>query len=61
METYTFLRGLADSWFLLLMTLFFVGVVIYTFRPGSRKTHEDISRIPFRHEDAPAENGEKNG
>lgn len=51
METYTFLRGLADSWFLLLMTAFFVGVVLYTLRPGSRRVHDDIANIPLRNDD----------
>ncbi|GIX13942.1 MAG: cytochrome oxidase [Paracoccaceae bacterium] len=58
METYSFLRELADSWFLALMVIFFVGVVLWTFRPGSRRIHDDSARIPFRHEDRPAGNGE---
>ncbi|MEL6765772.1 MAG: cbb3-type cytochrome c oxidase subunit 3 [Pseudomonadota bacterium] len=53
METYTFLRALADSWFLLAMLLFFLGIVLYTLRPGSRATHDDIADIPLRHADAP--------
>jgi len=48
METYTFLRQLADSWFLVAMTLFFLGVIFWAFRPGSRKTHDQISQIPLR-------------
>ncbi len=54
METYTFLRAFADSWMLLLLFLFFVGVVFWAFRPGSRSTHDDTANIPFRHEDKPA-------
>jgi cytochrome c oxidase cbb3-type subunit 4 len=53
--TYTILREIADSWVLLLMFLFFGGVVFWAFRPGSRKIHQDTSNIPFRHEDKPAE------
>ena len=53
METYTFLRELADSWVLLLLTLFFIGAIIWAFRPGSRKTHEDTANIPFRNDTAP--------
>ena len=53
METYTFLRELADSWVLLAMTLFFLGVVLWAFRPGSRQVHQDIADIPFRNEAAP--------
>jgi cytochrome c oxidase cbb3-type subunit 4 len=54
METYTLLRAFADSWMLLAMTLFFIGVVIFVFRPGSRKIHDDIAQIPFRN-DVPRE------
>ena len=54
METYTFLRELADSWVLLAMTLFFAAMILWTLRPGSKATHDDISRIPLRNEDRPA-------
>jgi len=55
METYTLLRQFADSWMLLFLFLFFIGVVIWAFRPGSRKIHEDTANIPFRHDDRPAD------
>ncbi|ANB33639.1 CcoQ/FixQ family Cbb3-type cytochrome c oxidase assembly chaperone [Rhodovulum sulfidophilum] len=54
METYSFMREFADSWMLLVLTLFFVGVVVWAFRPGSAKEHSDTANIPFRHEDQPA-------
>ncbi len=54
METYSILREIADSWVLLLMTLFFVGTIFWAFRPGSRSMHRDIANIPFRNEDKPA-------
>ena len=54
METYTLMRQFADSWAMLALLLFFLGVIVWAFRPGSRKTHEDIANIPFRHEDRPA-------
>lgn len=54
METYSFLRQFADSWMLLLLFLFFVGVIFWAFRPGSKQTHRDTASIPFRHEDKPA-------
>jgi cytochrome c oxidase cbb3-type subunit 4 len=54
METYTFLRAFADSWMLLLLFLFFVGVILWAIRPGSNQTHRDTANIPFRHEDKPA-------
>ncbi len=50
MDTYSFLRQLADSWVLLAMTVFYVGTILWAFRPGSRKTHDDIADIPFRNE-----------
>ena len=50
METYSFLRQLADSWVLLLMTLFFIGTIVWAFRPGSREVHEETANIPFRND-----------
>lgn len=54
MDTYSILREFADSWMLLVLFLFFVGVVVWAFRPGSTKTYESTADIPFRHEDKPA-------
>ena len=54
METYSLLRQFADSWMLLALFLFFIGVVFWVFRPGSRKKYEEPANIPFRHEDRPA-------
>lgn len=54
METYSFLREFADSWMLLFLFAFFIGIIFWVFRPGSRKTYEDTASIPFRHEDKPA-------
>ena len=54
MDTYSLMRLFADSWVLLAMFLFFLGVVFWAFRPGSREVHEDTASIPFRHEDKPA-------
>jgi cytochrome c oxidase cbb3-type subunit 4 len=55
METYTFLRHLADSWFLLAMFALFVGAVAYAFRPGGRKQQTEAATSIFRNEDRPAE------
>lgn len=55
MDTYSFLRQLADSWVLLALTLFFLGTIVWAFRPGSRKVHNDIADIPFRNETAQAD------
>lgn len=54
MDTYSLLREFADSWVLLFLFLFFVGCVVWAFRPGSGGTHRDTADIPFRHEDSPA-------
>jgi cytochrome c oxidase cbb3-type subunit 4 len=35
------------------LTVLFVGIVLYTLRPGSKEVHDDISRIPFRNTDGP--------
>lgn len=55
METYSFLRELADSWGLLVMTLLFAGVVAWAWRPGSRAGHDAAARSIFRHDDRPAD------
>jgi cytochrome c oxidase cbb3-type subunit 4 len=60
METYSFLREFADTWMLVALFVFFVGVVLYVFRPGSRKLHQDTANIPFRHEDKPATDADMN-
>lgn len=54
MDTYSFLRQFADSWMLVLMTLLFLGVVAYAFRPGSRKLQDDAANSIFRNEKRPA-------
>ena len=52
--TYHLFREIADSWVLLLMVAFFLGAILWAFRPGSRAAHDDSAAIPFRHEDRPA-------
>jgi cytochrome c oxidase cbb3-type subunit IV len=55
METYSFLRHLADSWFLLAMTFGFLGLCFWAFRPGSRAKHDDAATMIFRNDEHPAE------
>lgn len=50
MEAYTAMRHFADSWGLLGMALFFVGAVLFAFRPGSRARADEAARIPFKDE-----------
>ncbi|MBT8416701.1 MAG: cbb3-type cytochrome c oxidase subunit 3 [Silicimonas sp.] len=58
MDTYSILRQIADSWVLLALVIFFLGTVVWAFRPGSKSVHRDTSNIPFRHENRPAGAGE---
>lgn len=53
-DSYTLMRVFAGSWGAVFMLVSFVAVVFFTFRPGSRKLHEDTANIPFRHDDKPA-------
>lgn len=48
MDAYTAMRHFADSWGLLAMTLFFIGTVVFVFRPGSRKSADEAARIPLK-------------
>jgi len=55
METYSLLREFADSWVLLALFAFFVGMALWVFlRPGGTAVYRDVADIPFRHEDKPA-------
>ena len=55
METYSLLREFADSWMLLALTLFFVAVVVWVFRPGARAAHKDAASVVFRNDNKPGE------
>ncbi|MDX3804978.1 cbb3-type cytochrome c oxidase subunit 3 [Bosea thiooxidans] len=48
MEIYTAMRHFADSWGLLAMALFFIGAVMFAFRPGSRAMADEAARIPLQ-------------
>jgi cytochrome c oxidase cbb3-type subunit 4 len=48
MDTYSFLRELADSWILLAMFGFFAGAAIWAFLPSQSSAREEASMIPFR-------------
>ncbi len=45
---YHILRSFADSWGLLMMVVFFVFVLFFTFRPSGKKGQEDAANIPFK-------------
>ncbi len=57
---YQSMRSFADSWGLLLLFLIFIGVIAYTFRPGSKKEADKIAQIPLTDDDEPAENDKEN-
>jgi cytochrome c oxidase cbb3-type subunit 4 len=48
---YSGLRNFADSWGLVYLFLIFVGVILFTFRPGSRKKADENANIPLREDD----------
>jgi cytochrome c oxidase cbb3-type subunit 4 len=53
MESYSTLRALADSWALLAMAVFFVGIVFWVFRPGAKTKQDEAASQIFRNEDKP--------
>ena len=61
MSQYDLLREFADSWGLLMMMLLFVGVILFTFRPGSAKHHAEMASLPLRDETAPNKPFDKDG
>ncbi|MEL6463784.1 MAG: cbb3-type cytochrome c oxidase subunit 3 [Pseudomonadota bacterium] len=54
MDTYSFLRELADSWVLLAMVIFYITACLWSFRPSARQANEEAASIPLRNDkDAP--------
>ena len=45
---YEALRHFADSWGLVYLLAIFVGVVIFTMRPGAKKRYEEAARIALK-------------
>ena len=45
---YSSFREFADSWGLVYLFALFIGVIIFTFRPGSKKQADEIAKIPFK-------------
>ena len=48
---YETLRQFADSWGLVYLFALFVGVILWTFRPGSRRQADECANIPFSEDD----------
>ena len=51
MFEYESMRQFADSWGLVYLMAVFIGVILYTFRPGSKKSAQEIAHIPLREDD----------
>lgn len=45
---YNTMRHLADSWGLVYLFVVFVGVIFFTFRPGSKKQADENANIPLK-------------
>lgn len=45
---YSTMREFADSWGLVYLFVLFVGVILFTFRPGSHKQAGENAQIPFK-------------
>ncbi len=54
METYDTLRYFISIASTVTMFALFVGVVLFLFRPGSKKVHEETSNMIFRNDDRPS-------
>lgn len=48
---YEKLRHFADSWGLLYLTIVFILVVLFVFRPGSKQKYDEAARIPLKEDD----------
>jgi len=51
MDTYSLLREIADSWILLAMFLFFIGVILWAYWPSQAGERLAASQIPFRYDE----------
>ena len=59
MDTYSLLREIADSWVLLAMFVFFIGVGIWAFWPSMAADRRNAADIPFRNETNSKEQGDE--
>ncbi|MCY0147580.1 MULTISPECIES: cbb3-type cytochrome c oxidase subunit 3 [Hoeflea] len=48
MEIYTAMRHFADSWGLVFMFVFFLGMVLFLFRPGAKSAANEAAQIPLK-------------
>lgn len=45
---YHSLARFAQTWGLVYMVIIFIGVLVYAFRPGAKKTFDDAARMPLK-------------
>jgi cytochrome c oxidase cbb3-type subunit 4 len=45
---YNEMRHFADSWGLVYLLVIFIAVLVFVFRPGSRRRYEEAARIPLK-------------
>jgi cytochrome c oxidase cbb3-type subunit IV len=45
---YHSMRSFADSWGLVYMFAIFIAIVVWTLRPGGKKSTDDAAQIPFK-------------
>lgn len=45
---YKTLAEFAQTWGLVYMVIIFVGVLVYAFRPGAKKTFDEAARMPLK-------------
>lgn len=50
-STYDALRHFADSWGLLAMSLVFIGLAAWPFRPGGRRANDSAAKLIFESDD----------
>jgi len=45
---YNEMRHFADIWGLVYLLVIFIAVLVFVFRPGSRRRYEEAARIPLK-------------
>ncbi len=48
---YEVFRHFADSWGLVYLAVLFIGIVAFTFRPGSKRIADETARTILREDD----------
>ncbi len=49
--TYETVASWAGTFGAVLVAVFFIGVLIFVFRPGSKETYDKLSRLPLEDDD----------